>query len=86
MPILAIDPGPLLSGLCILDGARVLHAGVEPTPAIRLRLKSLRTHLVAIEMIACYGMAVGAEVFTTCVEIGRMVEIQPLRCSSRAYG
>lgn len=30
--------------------------------------------LVCIEMVACYGMAVGAETFNTCLWIGRFVE------------
>lgn len=74
MSILAIDPGPVESGWCYLDRGRVLASGTAPN---ELMLNQVRgewysnVETVAIEMIASYGMAVGREVFETCVWIGR---------------
>jgi hypothetical protein len=70
--ILAIDPGTTQSGWCVYDGAAVLHSGVSPNHDVlgMIADDDLFDHL-AIEMIASYGMAVGREVFETCVWIGR---------------
>lgn len=75
MRILAIDPGPEQSGYVVLDGARVVECGVLPNS--RLVSWVLSTCIVnhcAIEMIASYGMAVGKDVFETCVWIGRFAQ------------
>lgn len=72
--ILAIDPGTEQSGWCLYgsDMAGVLDSGVEPNDALLVRIKdAYLTDHIAIEMIASYGMAVGREVFETCVWIGR---------------
>ncbi|MFY7866412.1 hypothetical protein [Roseateles sp.] len=75
--ILAIDPGPTECGWALLSGRRLLESGVlglhEMLAALRGTCTSPETR-VAVEMIASYGMPVGAEVFQTCVNIGRMVE------------
>jgi hypothetical protein len=73
MRLLAIDPGPEKSGYVIWDGNRVINSGHELNEKIKESLIDGSTH-VAIEMIASYGMAVGASVFNTCVEIGKFVE------------
>lgn len=75
--ILAIDPGNQRSAWCMIDsGTRRPEAfGKIPNADLRDRLReSIEFECVAIEMIAAYGMAVGADVFETCVWIGRFAE------------
>lgn len=80
--ILAIDPGTTESGWCLFENGEVVNSGVMPNDAM---LRYIQTAAVvdfgqgkrfslAIEMIASYGMAVGREVFETCVWIGRFVQ------------
>lgn len=74
MKVYAIDPGPGMSGCVLLEDNRplpvVLEFGHHPNPDIW----GVPGAVVAIEMIESFGMAVGAETFRTCVEIGRLVE------------
>lgn len=78
--ILAIDPGPTQSGWCVIDADTRQPLAFGKTPNVRLRTLILTGHddveadWVAIEMVASYGMAVGKEVFETCVWIGRFCE------------
>lgn len=72
--ILAIDPGNTESGWVLFTGRAVHSSGVMPNDEVLQRLRSdwrIVAHSLAIEMIASYGMAVGREVFETCVWIGR---------------
>ena len=76
MRLLAIDPGNKESAFCLMDEQyRVYDKGKAENAKILeyiwLNHKNI-DHLVC-EMIASYGMAVGAEVFETCVMIG-MIE------------
>ena len=77
MRILSIDPGPTESAYVILDPANMNPIVFAKIPNEQL-LDSLREAFyvdsVVIEMVASYGMAVGAEVFETCVWIGRFHE------------
>lgn len=81
--ILAIDPGSEESGYVILDNnLKPLDKGkvknekllddIQMGRFTSLSFDESITH-VAIEMIASYGMPVGAEVFETCVWIGRFM-------------
>lgn len=81
LTVLALDPGTHQTGYVVFDGRNVKQFGIEPNETILRWLKSdlFPAHdQVAIEMVACYGMAVGKEVFETCVWIGRFIE----RCES----
>ena len=74
MNILAIDPGTTQSGYCAF-GDSVMAAGVMPNEEMMQYLSrahwNINGYVMALEMIASYGMAVGKEVFETCVWIGR---------------
>ena len=75
MQLLAIDPGNEMSAYCLLDeGYKIIEAGkVENSVLIDyIFLNAKRIDHIAVEMIASYGMPVGAEVFETCVMIGKI--------------
>ena len=74
--ILAIDPGSLESGYVITyDDLVVVEKGKEKNESIidiiKVCVDAYDVEDIAIEMVASYGMPVGAEVFETCVWIGR---------------
>lgn len=72
--MLAIDPGTSESGwVWLLDGGGVHNSGVWANAAV-LDMVASHHDKIAIEMIASYGMAVGREVFETCVWIGRFIQ------------
>lgn len=75
--VMAIDPGNAESAYALIG------PDCRPIAIDKLPNEDLRTLLidgifeaesVAIEMVASYGMSVGAEVFETCVWIGRFAE------------
>lgn len=69
--VLAIDPGPVESGWCYLRDGKPIEFGVLDNGLLLGRVSSVIVDLLAIEMVASYGMAVGKDVFETCVWIGR---------------
>jgi len=81
MNILAIDPGSEESAYCIINNDYIpLFHGKVPNSEIINLIEVTEYNLadeqltVVIEMIASYGMAVGKEVFDTCVWIGRFTQ------------
>lgn len=74
--ILAIDPGNTHSGIALIepDTCRPLMVAKMPNDEVLELIESTLYDHISIEMIASYGMAVGKEVFDTCVWIGRFVQ------------
>jgi hypothetical protein len=82
MLILALDPGPEKSGYAMTDAGALIDSGVLENAAMLDAVRSgaglpFLPDVLAIEMIASYGMAVGREVFETCVWIGRFQQAWP---------
>ena len=84
--ILAIDPGNTESGYVLLDmNLEPIEKGKVKNEILLEDIKSDRFWYksydeedhIAIEMIASYGMAVGKEVFDTCVWIGKFMQAIP---------
>ena len=78
MRILAIDPGNQQSAYALLDAdLRPVKFAKKSNDEVMkdcITILEEKTTVVVIEMIASYGMAVGKEVFETCVWIGRFIE------------
>jgi len=81
MKILGVDPGPEESAWVIYNDRdeKIMGMGIESNYLIRkmdfYSQLDKWVDITVIEMIASYGMAVGEEVFNTCVWIGRFMEI-----------
>lgn len=88
--VLAIDPGNTESGWALIDTETCRPLAFDKTPNPVLRAAMLdgipgddvfgffdQVERVYIEMVASYGMSVGATVFETCVWIGRFDETRP---------
>lgn len=75
MTLLAIDPGPVESAYVIWNGSVILEARKIPNAEMLALVmdgaRALTPMSLVIEMIASYGMAVGKDVFETCVWIGK---------------
>lgn len=75
--VLAIDPGNQQSAYCLIDGDHrpLLFGKVTNHELLDLiQRDDLASDRVVIEMVAAYGMAVGADIFETCVWIGRFAQ------------
>jgi hypothetical protein len=77
MRFIAVDPGPTESAFVVFRDGEMVDFGKVSTDEMLDILKSVAFWLgtkCVIEMIASYGMAVGAEVFETCVNVGRFMQ------------
>lgn len=73
--LLAIDPGPKESAWLWMQDGEIRCFAKEDNEDFLLRLRNkIGADVLAVEMIESFGMAVGAEVFQTCVWLGRFIE------------
>lgn len=85
LSILAIDPGNTHSAVCLYDCAADKPIRWEKIPndevldMLRRGSDTAPWDMVVIEMVACYGMPVGEEVFQTVFWIGRFCEAESKR-------
>lgn len=77
MILCAIDPGNIDSAVVLIrtENFEIIDFYKGDNSKVRGELYSEQIDRVAIEMIASYGLAVGKEVFETCVAVGRFMQI-----------
>lgn len=74
MITIGIDPGTTESGYVILDQGAIRESGVIVNAEMLELVKRVDSDVLAIEWIQAMGMAVGKEVFETCMWVGRFVQ------------
>ena len=78
--ILAIDPGNIESGWCILEAGTLRPVNFDKSvnhlvlPLLTRKHDLFPLSAVVIERVMSYGMAVGRDVFETCEWIGRFTQ------------
>lgn len=83
--ILAIDAGNEESGYCLMDEItyKPIEFGKISNEQMLMKVIELNYDKLILEMVASYGMPVGASIFETCVWIGRF--IQARKCPDYEY-
>ncbi len=75
--VLAIDPGTTESAYVVIEGGAIVEnrkfRNDDMLSMLGARCGHITGHL-AVEMVASYGMPVGAEVFETVLWIGRFIQ------------
>jgi hypothetical protein len=71
--LIAIDPGPSESAYVVLRGRTPIEAAKVGNYDLLAKAEDGGWYL-AIEMVQSFGKPVGAEVFETCVWVGRYIE------------
>lgn len=79
MSYIAVDPGTTESAYVIYESGRILDKGILHNLDLRNKLSdwfmdSDRPEKLYIEMVASFGMSVGAEIFETVLWTGRFIE------------
>jgi hypothetical protein len=77
MVVLSIDPGNTHTALVWLSDSSPVRVQYCPNDVALELVRTTDVKCVVSEMVACYGMPVGSEVFDTCVMIGRLWEASP---------
>lgn len=76
--VLAIDPGNMKSAFVLLGGEDIVQFGIFENQRLRNEIKAkehpFSADVLAIEMVASYGMGVGKDVFDTVCWVGRFIE------------
>lgn len=77
--LIAIDPGTAESAFVAMAGRALSSFGKIPNNDMLAQLDFFRLEsddltMLVIEMVSTYGMPVGAEVFETCLWLGRFIE------------
>ena len=75
--LFAIDPGTSQSGWVQITDGQISAAGVSPNHEVLGMIQTQVPTCVAIEWIQSMGMAVGQEVFETCLWVGRFIQTAP---------
>lgn len=73
--VLAIDPGTTHSAYVLYENGMILGKGKIENEAMLEVIRSTVFDTLVIEAIASFGMSVGAEVFTTCIWVGRFIQV-----------
>jgi hypothetical protein len=68
--ILALDPGSEETAMVWMVDGRLIYFAKMPNADLCAAMSNYTLATVVCEMVACYGMPVGAEIFDTCVWIG----------------